>query len=161
LKLISLCFFAEKEELSQSSVDVQQPYSLELHQRCQLEVEEKEKKIILPHIVTALRPSRVFIVMKKSQSEARSQVLKMFEDCTIKETKEDCIIIFFNPKHRTRLQTSKKELWISFDSSIPEKLLQNKPDSLIVFLRTPSEKYVGIILPQLSPVSFISFHKSK
>jgi hypothetical protein len=143
---------------------VQQPYSLELHQRCQLEVEEKEKKIILPHIVTALRPSRVFIVMKKSQSEARSQVLKMFEDCTIEETseeKEDCIIIFFNPKHRTIFQTSEKELWISFDSSIPEKVFQNKPDSLIVFLRTPSEKYVGINLPELSPVSFISFHKSK
>jgi len=109
-----------------------------LHQRYHSEVEEKDKADILSHIITALRPSKVFIVMKESQSEARSKILKMYEDCRIEETSEDsenCRMIILNVEHRTISKTAKRDLWISFDSSIPEGLFQNKSDSLMVFFK--------------------------
>ncbi|CAD6250272.1 unnamed protein product [Miscanthus lutarioriparius] len=74
---------------SSPPLDSQQLSPLDLHQRYQSEVEEKDKADILSHIITALRPSKVFIVMKESQSEARSKILKMYEDCRIEETSED------------------------------------------------------------------------
>ena len=103
-------------------------------------------------------------MMKESQSEARSKILKMYEDCRIEETSEDsenCRMIILNVEHRTISKTAKRDLWISFDSSIPEGLFQNKSDSLMVFLRTPSEKHAGTKIPELNPVSFVSFHNSK
>lgn len=134
-----------------------------MHQRYQSEVEEKDKADILSHIITALRPSKVFVVMKESQSEARSKILKMYEDCRIEtsEDSENCRMIILNVEHRTISKTAKRDLWISFDSSIPEGLFQNKSDSLMVFLRTPSEKHVGTKIPELNPVSFVAFHNSK
>jgi hypothetical protein len=89
----------------------------------------------------------------------------MFEGCNINEAKVigNYGILFIDVKHRNRLSiTSNKELRIIFDSSIPEESFEEaKLDSLTVFLKAPSEVADGIDLPELSPLSFISFHNSK
>lgn len=118
---------------------------------------------MLSHIVSAMRPSYIVIVMKNSQSESRSKILKVFEDCDIEEAEVsgDYGIVFINVKHRNISGISEKEVRIIFDSSIPKELIQEELYSLTVFLKTPSEVADGMELPELSPVSFISFHSSK
>jgi hypothetical protein len=86
---------------------MKQSGDLFLHQRCYLKV-EKNKIDFLSHIIVALRPSRVFILMGKAQFKATANILKMYDDCLIQEI-SDYITFIFKAKHRTAYKTVKKD----------------------------------------------------
>lgn len=116
---------------------------------------------MISHIVSAMKPSLITIVMKKSESDSRSKIFKLFDDCNIRETElsGDYGTVHINVSHRDISRTSKKELRIIFNSSIPEKFQETKLSA--ARLKTPSEVADSPDLPELSPISFISFHNSK
>jgi hypothetical protein len=88
-----------------------------LHQKYHLKVEEN-KIDFLSHIITALRPSRVFILIEKAQFEATAKILKMYDDCLIQEI-SDYITLTFKSEHRTAYKTNKKNLTFYCRSCFP------------------------------------------
>ncbi|PAN38066.1 hypothetical protein PAHAL_7G143800 [Panicum hallii] len=144
------------------------PLDIELEEACYVEVDEEHKIDATWHITSALRPGRLYIIMKDLDSRVDcTDELKHLFGKFVSRYDEEGHSLFTIDLEETRIPTglineTHKSLMIIFDATIakeePEKILGIR-DLFTVFLTTESEGYLVSKLQKLSPLSFVSFYK--
>ncbi|RLM64329.1 hypothetical protein C2845_PM16G07320 [Panicum miliaceum] len=144
------------------------PLDLELEEACYVEVDEEHKFDATWHITSALRPVRLYIIMKDldSRVDCTNDLKHLFGEF-VSRYSEEGHSLFTIDVEETRFPTSSineppKSRMIFFDATIakeePQKIFGIR-DLFTVFLTRESEGYLVSKLQKLSPLSFVSFHQ--
>lgn len=131
---------------------------IEVERSCYLKVEDKNKMNVAYHVVSAMRPARIVIMLRSNQSE-EDKIFDLFEDCEIQvDTMNGYSVFSFGLKHRTFHKVSEKVLRIILDDVLS---VQECDDESMFTVFLTALNGIELNLPELSPSSFVSFHQRK
>lgn len=147
------------------------PLDLQFENAFFVEVDEGHKIDALWHIISALRPASVEVVMLdlESRVDCDKYMKYLFGEYAVRRhRKEGCClytidVISINFPTTSNKRAPNKTLLIYFDATIPQQELQmlfQKPDSFTVVLTTSSERDYSCNFHEFSSLSFVSFHQN-